>query len=77
MSISKIIFTFLFTFFSFSSLQSFTDNGKGAQSNGREDSSYLNIKNGNFKKGIDALKQATKYEKKIRLRKQTIASKMH
>jgi tetratricopeptide (TPR) repeat protein len=36
----------------------------GAKSNGREDLSFLSVKNSNYKKGLDALKQAKKYEKK-------------
>ena len=36
---------------------------------GREDLSFLNVKNSNFKKGIDALKRASKFEKKSKLKK--------
>ena len=36
---------------------------------GREDLSFLNVKNSNYKKGIDALKRASKFEKKSKLKK--------
>ena len=42
---------------------------KGAQSTGREDLSFLEAKNSNFKKGKDSLKQAIKYNKKNKLKK--------
>ena len=45
--------------------------GKGAQSTGREDLSFLEAKNSNFKKGKDALKQAIKYKKKNKIEKYT------
>ena len=35
----------------------------------RDDLSFLNVKNSNFKKGINALKQAIKYEKKNKVDK--------
>ena len=38
--------------------------GNSAKSDGRDDFSYLKAKNSNFKKGLDALKQAKKYEEK-------------
>ena len=41
-----------------------TSSSSGAKSDGREDLSHLNVKNSNFKKGLDALKQANRYEKK-------------
>ena len=66
----KVISFFLLTFFLFNSAQAFTDKeGKGAQSDGREDLSFLKAKNSNFKKGKDALKQALKYEKKGKIKK--------
>jgi len=36
----------------------------GAKSDGRQDKSYLEAKNNNYKKGFDALKQAKRYAKK-------------
>ena len=36
---------------------------------GREDLSFLNVKNSNYKKGIDALKRASKFEKKSKFKK--------
>jgi len=36
----------------------------GPKSDGRQDSSFLNFTNSNYKKGYDALKQAEKYSKK-------------
>ena len=44
--------------------------GNSAKSDGRDDFSYLKAKNSNLKKGHDALKQAKKYEKNWRLKKQ-------
>ena len=41
----------------------------GAKSNGREDLSFLSVKNSNYKKGLDALKQAKRYEKKEKFEK--------
>ena len=65
MNFFKYIFILYFSFFLINEIHAFTDNdGKGAQSTGREDLSFLNVKNSNFKKGKDALKQALKYEKK-------------
>ena len=37
---------------------------KGSWSDGRQDNTYLKVTNGNFKKGVNALKQAKKYAKK-------------
>ena len=54
----------LYSFFIFTSA-----NGDGAKSTGREDLSFLNVKNSNFKKGKDALKQAIKYKKKNKIKK--------
>lgn len=65
MCLTKYIFFFYFSFFLFCSAQAFTDkDGKGAQSDGREDLSFLNVKNSNFKKGKDAFKQAQKFQNK-------------
>jgi len=41
----------------------------GIKSDGRQDLSFLAVKNSNFKKGYDALKQAKKYAKKGRIQK--------
>ena len=70
MNKAKVISFFLITFFLFNNAQAFLDKGgKGAQSDGREDLSFLEAKNSNFKKGKDALKQALKYEKKDKVKK--------
>ena len=60
----------IFLFFSKLALsfQSSSD-GKDVGTGGRDDLSYLNAKNSNFKKGKDALKQALKYQKKNKLKK--------
>ena len=63
----KILFfilLFLLTKISYST-ENETFDGKG----GRDDLSYMNVKNSNFKKGIDALNQAIKFEKKDKLKK--------
>ena len=66
----KITLIFLFSFFILSNSHAFMDStGKGAQSTGREDLSFLEAQNSNFKKGRDALKQALKYEKKNKIKK--------
>ena len=36
----------------------------GVKSDGRQDDTYLKVTNSNYKKGLDALKQAKKYAKK-------------
>ncbi len=36
----------------------------GAEPDGRQDTTFFEIKNSNYKKGLDALKQAKKYAKK-------------
>ena len=70
MNFFKYIFILYFSFFLINEIHAFTDNdGKGAQSTGREDLSFLNVKNSNFKKGKDALKQALKYEEKNKIDK--------
>ena len=70
MCISRIILIFLFSFFFLCNSHAFMDStGEGAQSTGREDLSFLEAKNSNYKKGRDALKQALKYEKKNKLKK--------
>jgi tetratricopeptide (TPR) repeat protein len=70
MNVFKIIFIFFFSFLLFNNAKSFTDKeGKGSQSDGREDLSFLDVKNSNFKKGIDATKRALKFEKKNKPKK--------
>ena len=72
MKIFKILF---FTFIlisipserSYSAEKSKTFDGEG----GRDDFSYLNVKNSNFKKGKDAIKQALNQKKRENMRKQT------
>ena len=39
------------------------------KSDGKQDLSFLDVKNSNYKKGFDALKQATRYAKKGKLKK--------
>ena len=67
--ILKYLSIFIYVIFLFSNAYAFTDNGKGAQSDGRQDSSFLEAKNSNFQKGKDALKQAIKFKKKNDLKK--------
>ena len=65
---SILIFSLLLT----NQANAFLDkDGKGAQSTGKEDLSFLEAKNSNFKKGKDALKQAIKYEKENEFEKST------
>jgi len=60
----------VYSFFIFTNANAFLDNdGDGAKSTGREDLSFLNVKNSNFKKGKDALQQAIKYKKKNKVKK--------
>jgi len=70
MKVLKYFYILIYLFFSISAANAFLDKeGKGAQSDGRQDSSYLEAKNSNFKKGKDALKQAIKYKKKNKFEK--------
>tara|TARA_Y100001970_G_scaffold269845_1_gene362965 strand:- start:2822 stop:3337 length:516 start_codon:yes stop_codon:yes gene_type:complete len=70
MKILKYIYILIYLFFSISSANAFLDKeNKGAQSSGKEDLSFLEAKNSNFKKGRDALKQAIKYKKKNKFAK--------
>ena len=64
--INKYLVFVLITFFINNSVYSAStsSSSSGAQSDGREDISFLNVKNSNYKKGLNALKQAKKYEKK-------------
>ena len=67
--IKYVIFLFL-SLFLLSNVQAFMyKDNKGAQSTGREDLSFLNVKNSNYKKGIYAIKRASKFEKKNKLKK--------
>ncbi len=67
MKMIKIIFFILIIIpnFSYAAEKNETFDGSG----GRDDSSYLNAKNSNFKKGSDALKQALKLKKKNKIKK--------
>ena len=72
MKILKYVIILIFSLFLFNQSYAFLDkDGKGAQSDGRDDSSFIEAKNSNFKKGKDALKQAMKYKKKNKLKKST------
>ena len=64
--INKYLVFVLITFFINNSVYSAStsSSSSGAQSDGSEDISFLNVKNSNYKKGLNALKQAKKYEKK-------------
>ena len=55
---------FLILIFLFSSLNSAFSETKDIGTGGRNDLSFLNVKTSNFKKGTDALKQASKLQKK-------------
>ena len=70
MKIFKVLFvTFILISLSleksYSAEKDETFDGEG----GREDLSFLNVKNSSYKKGIDALKRASKFEKKSKLKK--------
>ena len=70
MKILKYLTILIFSFVSFNQANAFLDkDNKGAQSTGREDLSFLEAKNSNFKKGRDALKQAIKYQNKKKFEK--------
>jgi tetratricopeptide (TPR) repeat protein len=70
MKILKYLIILIYSFFLFTNSNAFLDkDNKGAQSTGREDLSFLEAKNSNFKKGKDSLKQAIKYNKKNKLKK--------
>ena len=70
MKILKYLAILIFSFVSFNQANAFLDkDNKGAQSTGREDLSFLEAKNSNFKKGRDALKQAIKYKNKKKFEK--------
>ena len=65
--IKKIFFILILIIptFSYTNEKNEEFDGKG----GRDDLSYLNAKNSNFKKGNDALKQALKLKKKNKFKK--------
>jgi tetratricopeptide (TPR) repeat protein len=66
----KYLFFLYLSFFLSINAQAFLDkDNKGAQSDGREDLSFLNTDNSNFKKGMDAIKRAKKYLKKDKKQK--------
>jgi tetratricopeptide (TPR) repeat protein len=70
MKILKYLAILIFSFLSFNQANAFLDkDNKGAQSTGREDLSFLEARNSNFKKGRDALKQAIKYNNKKKFEK--------
>ena len=70
MNIIKYILILFFCFSFIDNVQAFMDSeNKGAQGTGREDLSYLDSKNSNFKKGKIALKQALKFQKKNKTKK--------
>tara|TARA_B100000131_G_C17933217_1_gene539222 strand:- start:10 stop:528 length:519 start_codon:yes stop_codon:yes gene_type:complete len=70
MKILKYFNILIYLFVYLSSANAFTDKeGKGAQSTGKEDLSFLETKTSNFKKGKDAFKQALKLEKKDKKKK--------
>ncbi len=69
MVIARLLFFFYLSFFIFTNTFAFTKQGKGIQSTGREDLSFLEAKNSNFKKGKDALRQALKLKKKNKFQK--------
>ena len=67
LAIKRYIAFFLLTLFLNSlvySKETKSSKSSGAQSDGREDLSYMETKNSNYKKGYDALKQAKRYDKK-------------
>ena len=70
MKILKYLAILIFSFVSYNQANAFLDkDNKGAQSTGREDLSFLEARNSNFKKGRDALKQAIKYNNKKKFEK--------
>ena len=63
--IKKYFFLIFITFFVDNSAYSAgIESSSKAKSDGREDLSHMNVRNSYFKKGLDALKQAEKYNKK-------------
>ena len=64
--INKYSIAILITFFFNDAIYSAgTDStSSGFKSDGRQDNTYLKVTNSNYKKGLDALKQAKKYAKK-------------
>jgi len=60
--LALILITFVINNYVYSAASS--TSSSGAKSDGRQDNSYLEVKNSNYKKGFDALKQAKRYAKK-------------
>ena len=60
--LALILITFVINNYVYSATSS--TSSSGAKSDGRQDNSYLEVKNSNYKKGFDALKQAKRYAKK-------------
>ena len=69
MNFLKFVFIIFFQLLIFNQVYSFTDQGKGAQSTGREDTSFLEVKSSNIENGEIAFKQAQKYRAKNTLKK--------
>ena len=70
MKIFKVLFvTFILISLSLEKSYSAEKNETFDGEGGREDLSFLNVKNSNYKKGIDALKRASKFEKKSKHKK--------
>tara|TARA_B100000795_G_scaffold138621_1_gene103595 strand:+ start:39 stop:551 length:513 start_codon:yes stop_codon:yes gene_type:complete len=59
-----LIFIFITVLFNNSVYSTETKSSSDAKSDGREDLSFMSVNNSDYKKGIDALKQAIKYDKK-------------
>ncbi len=68
--VKKFIIT-IFIIFSLNNAVYSAEDAKGAKSDGSDDSSFLILKNSNYKKGYDALVQAEKYKKKGKVNKAT------
>ena len=60
----KKIFLLIFVSIFFNLSVYSAEKSSGTKSDGRQDNSFLDVKNSNYKKGQDALKQAKKYAKK-------------
>ena len=70
MKIFKVLFvTFILISLSLEKSYSAEKDGAFDGKGGREDLSFLNVKNSNYKKGIYAIKRASKFEKKNKLKK--------
>ena len=60
--LALILITFVINNYVYSAASS--TSSSGAKSDGRQDNSYLEVKNSNYKKGFDAIKKAKRYAKK-------------